>query len=137
MPQNPINYPERFLSLLLERSLSSAFRPRKYQCAEIIIACRIARKETSWIVTRRADRSNEGESRCPACCVREPPPHQRIVIAMDIKRDQLTSRVKTFENMLLTARTRKKPNQNEITSCEKQLNEAKKALEEYDKKKKA
>ena len=65
------------------------------------------------------------------------PPHQRIVIAMDIKRDQLTSRVKTLENMLLTARTRKKPNQNEITSCEKQLNEAKKALEEYDKKKKA
>jgi hypothetical protein len=56
---------------------------------------------------------------------------------MDIKRDQLTSRVKTFENMLLTARTRKKPNQNEITGCEKQLNEAKKALEEYDKKKKA
>jgi hypothetical protein len=57
-----------------------------------------------------------------------------IVIAMDIKRDQLTSRVKTFENMLFTARSRLKPNQSEIASCEKQLNEAKKALEDYDKK---
>jgi hypothetical protein len=54
--------------------------------------------------------------------------HRRIVIAMDIKRDQLTSRVKTFENMLITARSRPKPNQTEIASCEKQLNEAKKAL---------
>jgi hypothetical protein len=63
--------------------------------------------------------------------------YRRIVIAMDIKRDQLETRVKTLENMLLAKQTPKKPNQNEIASLEKQLNEAKKTLEEYDKTKKA
>ena len=51
---------------------------------------------------------------------------------MDLKRDQLETRVATLDLMLVTARARPKPNETEIAKLEKELKIAKAAVEEYD-----
>ena len=51
---------------------------------------------------------------------------------MDLKRDQLETRVATLELMLVTARARPKPNEAEITKLEQELKVATAALEKYD-----
>lgn len=50
---------------------------------------------------------------------------------MDIKRDQLETRIATLELMVITERARPNPNQTEIDKLEKQVTEAKAALENY------
>ena len=57
------------------------------------------------------------------------------LIAMDIKRNQLETRIATLELMLVTERSRPKPSENKIADLEKQLTLARKALEKYDEKK--
>jgi hypothetical protein len=54
---------------------------------------------------------------------------------MDIKRDELETRIATLELMLVTERARPKPNENKIADLEKQLTLAKRALAKYDEKK--
>lgn len=54
-----------------------------------------------------------------------------ILLRMDIKRDQLETRIATLELMVITERARPKPNQAEIDKLEKQVREAKAALENY------
>lgn len=51
---------------------------------------------------------------------------------MDFKRNQLETRVATLELMLVTERARQKPNEHEIQQLEKQLTEARSALQKYD-----
>lgn len=50
---------------------------------------------------------------------------------MDFKRDQLETRVATLELMLVTERARPKPNEQEIEKLEKELTEARSALQKY------
>jgi peptidoglycan hydrolase CwlO-like protein len=52
---------------------------------------------------------------------------------VDSKRDQLETRVATLELMLVTARARPKPNEDEIAKLEQELKVAKAALEKYNK----
>jgi hypothetical protein len=52
---------------------------------------------------------------------------------MDSKRDQLETRVATLELMLITERARPKPDKNQITKLERNLAEARSALEHYKK----
>jgi hypothetical protein len=52
---------------------------------------------------------------------------------MDSKRDQLETRVATLELMLVTERARPKPDNNELARLEKDLRDAKSALEMYNK----
>ena len=51
---------------------------------------------------------------------------------MDLKRDQLETRVATLELMLVTARARPKPNEDEIAKLDQELKVATAALEKYD-----
>ena len=51
---------------------------------------------------------------------------------MDLKRDQLETRVATLELVLVTARARPKPNEDEIAKLEQELKVATAALERYD-----
>lgn len=51
---------------------------------------------------------------------------------MDLKRDQLETRVATLELMLVTARARPKPNEDEMAKLEQELKVATAALEKYD-----
>ena len=51
---------------------------------------------------------------------------------MDLKRDQLETRVATLELMFVTARARPKPNEDEIAKLEQELKVATAALEKYD-----
>jgi hypothetical protein len=51
---------------------------------------------------------------------------------VDLKRDQLETRVATLDLMLVTARARPTPNETEIAKLEKELKIAKAAVEEYD-----
>ena len=50
---------------------------------------------------------------------------------MDLKRDQLETRVATLDLMLVTARARPKPNEDQIAKLE-ELKVATAALEKYD-----
>jgi hypothetical protein len=50
---------------------------------------------------------------------------------VDSKRDQLETRVATLELMLVTARARPKPNEDEIAKLERDLKVATAALEKY------
>ena len=50
---------------------------------------------------------------------------------MDIKRDQLETRIATLELMIVTEGARHKPNQAEIDKLQGQLTDAKEALENY------
>jgi hypothetical protein len=52
---------------------------------------------------------------------------------MDSERDQLETRVATLELMLVTERARPKPDNSELARLEKDLKDAKSALEMYDK----
>jgi hypothetical protein len=54
---------------------------------------------------------------------------------MDIKRDELETRIATLELTLVTERARPKPSENKIADLEKQLTLAKRALAKYDEKK--
>jgi len=56
-------------------------------------------------------------------------------MAMDIKRNQLETRIATLELMLVTGRSRPKPNEKKIADLEKELTLAKRALAKYDEKK--
>ena len=53
------------------------------------------------------------------------------MLRMDIKRDQLETRIATLELMVITERARPNPDQTEIDKLEKQVTEAKAALENY------
>ena len=57
----------------------------------------------------------------------------RIICPMDAKRDQLETRVATLELMLVTERARPKPDNNELARLEKDLRDAKSALQMYNK----
>ena len=57
---------------------------------------------------------------------------RHILYNVDLKRDQLETRVATVELMLVTARARPKPHEHEIAKLEQELKIAKAALEEYD-----
>jgi hypothetical protein len=57
------------------------------------------------------------------------------LVTMDIKRNQLETRVATLELMLVTERARPQPSQNKIAGLEKELTLARRALEKYDKQK--
>ena len=50
---------------------------------------------------------------------------------VDLKRDQLETRVATLELMLVTARARPKPHADEIAKLEQELKVATAALEKY------
>ena len=50
---------------------------------------------------------------------------------MDSRRNQLETRVATLELMLVTERARPKPNEHEIEELEKELTEARSALQKY------
>jgi hypothetical protein len=50
---------------------------------------------------------------------------------MDFNRNQLETRVATLELMIVTERARPKPNEHEIEKLEKQLKEARSALQTY------
>jgi hypothetical protein len=50
---------------------------------------------------------------------------------MDLKRNQLETRVATLELMLVTEQARPKPNEHEIEKVEKELAAAKSALQKY------
>lgn len=50
---------------------------------------------------------------------------------MDVKRDQLETRVATLELMLVTERARPKPNEAEIAKLKQELKVATAALEKY------
>ena len=50
---------------------------------------------------------------------------------MDIKRNQLETRIATLELMLVSERARPKPNQNDVDRLENQVAEAKHVLEKY------
>jgi hypothetical protein len=50
---------------------------------------------------------------------------------VDLKRDQLETRVATLELMLVTARARPKPSEDEIAKLEQELKVATTALEKY------
>ena len=52
---------------------------------------------------------------------------------MNSQRDQLEMRVATLELMLVTERARPKPDNNELARLEKELRNAKSALEMYNK----
>ena len=52
---------------------------------------------------------------------------------MDSKRDQLETRVSTLDLMLVTERARPNPDNNELARLEKDLKDAKSALEMYNK----
>jgi len=54
---------------------------------------------------------------------------------MDVKRNQLETRIATLELMLVTERARPKPSENRIADFEKELALAKQALAKYDEKK--
>ena len=58
---------------------------------------------------------------------------QAYIFNVDLKRDQLETRVATIELMLVTARARPIPNEDEIAKLEKELKIAKAAVKEYDK----
>jgi hypothetical protein len=53
------------------------------------------------------------------------------ISGMDFKRNQLETRVATLELMLVTERARPKPNEHEIQRLEKELTEARSALQKY------
>lgn len=53
---------------------------------------------------------------------------------MDIKRNQLETRIATLELMLVTERARPKPSENKIADLEKELTLAKRALANDEKK---
>ncbi len=57
----------------------------------------------------------------------------RIICPMDSKRDQLETRVSTLDLMLVTERARPNPDNNELARLEKDLKDAKSALEMYNK----
>jgi hypothetical protein len=57
---------------------------------------------------------------------------QAYILNVDLKRDQLETRVATLDLMLVTARARPTPNEDEIAKLEQELKIAKSALEEYD-----
>jgi peptidoglycan hydrolase CwlO-like protein len=59
------------------------------------------------------------------------PIHQAYIFDVDLKRDQLETRVATLELMLVTARARPKPNEDEIAKLEQELKAATTALEKY------
>ena len=54
---------------------------------------------------------------------------------MDIKRNQLETRIATLELMIVTERARPTPSENKIADLEKELTLAKRALAKYDEKK--
>lgn len=54
-----------------------------------------------------------------------------IFVGMDLKRNQLETRVATLELMLVTERARPKPNEQEIEKLEKELAATKSALRKY------
>jgi Xaa-Pro aminopeptidase len=60
------------------------------------------------------------------------PTDQAYIFNVDLKRDQLETRVATLELMLVTARARPTLNENEIAKLEQELKIAKAALEEYE-----
>jgi hypothetical protein len=57
---------------------------------------------------------------------------QAYILNVDLKRDQLETRVATLELMLVTARARPTPNEDEIAKLEKELKIAEAAVEAYD-----
>ena len=56
------------------------------------------------------------------------------LIAMDIERDQLETRIATLERMLVTERARPKPSEHKIADLEKELTLARRPLEKLDQK---
>lgn len=54
-----------------------------------------------------------------------------IFVGMDLKRNQLETRVATLELMLVTERARPTPNEHEIEKLEKELAATKSALQKY------
>jgi hypothetical protein len=59
-------------------------------------------------------------------------PEGKLPNHMDIKRNQLETRIATLELMLVTERARPKANQDDIDKLKNQLAEARAALEKYD-----
>jgi hypothetical protein len=59
------------------------------------------------------------------------PVDQAYISSVDLKRDQLETRVATLELMLVTARARPKPREDEIAKLEQELKAATAALEKY------
>ena len=56
---------------------------------------------------------------------------QAYIFNVDLKRDQLETRVATLELMLVTARARPKPHEDEIARLEQELKVATAALEKH------
>jgi hypothetical protein len=59
------------------------------------------------------------------------PIDQAYIFNVDLKRDQQETRVATLELMLVTARARPKPNEDEIAKLEQELKVATAALEKH------
>jgi peptidoglycan hydrolase CwlO-like protein len=57
--------------------------------------------------------------------------NQEYISDVDVKRDQLETRVATLELMLVAERARPKPHADEIARLEQELKAAKAALEKY------
>ena len=60
------------------------------------------------------------------------PIDKAYIFSVDVKRDQLETRVATLELMLVTERARPKPRKLEIAQLEKDIKRARAALEKYD-----
>lgn len=69
---------------------------------------------------------------CPCPKTEVFPVDQGYILNVDLKRDQLETRVATLELMLVSARARPTPNENEIAKLEQELKIARAALEDYD-----
>ena len=57
--------------------------------------------------------------------------NQAYIVDVDVKRDQLETRVATLELMLVAKRAQPKPHEDEIAKLEQDLKVAKAALEKY------
>ena len=57
--------------------------------------------------------------------------NQAYIVDVDVKRDQLETRVATLELMLVAKRAQPKPREDEIAKLEQDLKVAKAALEKY------
>jgi peptidoglycan hydrolase CwlO-like protein len=57
--------------------------------------------------------------------------NQAYIVDVDVKRDQLETRVATLELMLVAKRAQPKPREDEIAKLEQDLKAAKAALEKY------
>ena len=56
---------------------------------------------------------------------------QAYILNVDLKRDQLETRIATLDLMLVTERARPKPREDEIAKLERELKAATTALEKY------